>query len=146
MGNGIPIGACPHLGQPLNCSRPSHGSTFAGNPGGGGSRPAVLDTIEADGLLARSRELGEHLAQAMAALGHPLVAGVRGRGLLRGIELTAEVGPRRGRAAGRGLDHQCAAPQRPAAAPPLVITDEAIDFAAALGEALDSIQPPAGDE
>lgn len=68
-----------------------HGSTFAGNAFACAAASETLRIIEEDGLVARSRDLG---AQWLAALRvrlerHPLVAGIRGRGLLLAIELRA---------------------------------------------------------
>jgi 4-aminobutyrate aminotransferase len=50
---------------------------------------ATLEVIERDGLLARSQRLGARALQRMQALRahHPLVADVRGIGLLLAIEL-----------------------------------------------------------
>jgi 2,2-dialkylglycine decarboxylase (pyruvate) len=50
---------------------------------------AVLDTIVAEDLLARSREMGEYLAARLRELQsrHEEIGDVRGMGLLRGIEL-----------------------------------------------------------
>ena len=84
---------------------------------------AVLRTIAAEGLLDHVKRVGERLRRGIEALGHPLVAGVRGAGLLLGVVLRRAGRRRRGRrrlrdagflvnpvAAGRG-------PARPAADP-----------------------------
>ena len=81
----------------------SHGSTFGGNPVSCAAALAVLDTMESEGLLGRAAALGERLRRRHRGIGHPLVAGVRGRGLLLGIVLAAaDRGRRRGRPARRG--------------------------------------------
>jgi 2,2-dialkylglycine decarboxylase (pyruvate) len=53
---------------------------------------AVLQTIEEERLLARSREMGEYLAARLAELQtrHEEIGDVRGMGLLRGIELVKD--------------------------------------------------------
>jgi len=53
---------------------------------------AVLDTIEREGLLARSRDMGEYLAGALRELmaRHAEIGDVRGMGLLRGVELVKD--------------------------------------------------------
>ncbi|HEY3583685.1 MAG TPA: aspartate aminotransferase family protein, partial [Casimicrobiaceae bacterium] len=53
---------------------------------------AVLDTVEQDGLLARSREMGGYLAAQLEELQarHEEIGDVRGMGLLRGIELVKD--------------------------------------------------------
>ncbi|OYO22118.1 acetylornithine aminotransferase [Enemella dayhoffiae] len=94
LGNGFPIGACVATGAAAELLQPgSHGTTFGGNPVAAIAGLAVLQVIERDELLASVRRLGDHLEQRVDELDHPLVAGVRGRGLLRGIELTAEIAP-----------------------------------------------------
>ena len=76
-----------------------HGTTFGGNPVCAAAALAVLDTIAADGLLEHAdTRRQEHLATAVEELGHPLVRGVDGAGLLLGIVLgAAGVGRRRHR-------------------------------------------------
>ncbi len=67
-----------------------HGGTYAGNPLGCAAANAVLRTVEAEGLVARSAELGARAAERLGrfAAEHPEHAGdVRGRGLLLGMEL-----------------------------------------------------------
>jgi acetylornithine aminotransferase len=51
----------------------------------------VLRTIAAEGLLDHVKRVGEQLRRGIEALGHPLVGGVRGAGLLLGVVLTAPV-------------------------------------------------------
>src|SRR5581483_10437200 len=53
---------------------------------------AVLDTIEQEHLIERSREMGEYLAKALRDLQsrHEEIGDVRGMGLLRGIELVQD--------------------------------------------------------
>ncbi len=77
----------------------------------------------------------------MLALGHPLVTGVRGAGLLRAITLTRDVAPRLAAAAREaGFIVNPVAPDAIRLAPPLVITTEQLDaFVRALPALLDSI-------
>jgi len=68
-----------------------HGSTFAGNAFACAAAGETLRILEDEQLVTRSRDLG---AEWLAALRerlqkHPLVAGIRGRGLLIAIELRA---------------------------------------------------------
>ena len=82
LGGGLPIGACIGLGECGTVLRKGdHGSTFGGNPVACAAALAVLDTIEAQGLLAHAAEVGDLLAAGLAATSHPLLSGVRGRGL-----------------------------------------------------------------
>jgi acetylornithine/N-succinyldiaminopimelate aminotransferase len=116
-----------------------HGSTFGGNPLAASAGLAVLATIEEQGLIDHAREVGEHLALAVEALGHPLVAGVRGQGLLRAIGLTRPVAPAVAVAArSAGFIINPVAPDAIRLAPPLVITADELDsFVAALPGLLD---------
>src|SRR5665811_890932 len=93
LGAGVPIGALVTFGPDVSglLTAGQHGSTFGGNPLAAAAGLAVLDTIEADHLLAHATSVGNHLVDSVAALGHPLICGVRGAGLLRAIELTADV-------------------------------------------------------
>ena len=82
LGGGLPIGACIGLGPAATTlARGDHGSTFGGNPVACAAALAVLATIEADGLLAHAAAIGARLVGGLAGIGHPLLAGVRGRGL-----------------------------------------------------------------
>ncbi len=91
IANGFPMGACIAVGPAAGLMQPGlHGSTFGGNPVGAAAGNAVLDELEA-GVLDNVRRVGGWFASAVEGLGHPLIAGVRGRGLLRGIVLTEPV-------------------------------------------------------
>jgi len=92
LGGGLPIGACLAFGEAAGLLGPgSHGSTFGGNPVCCAAALAVLRTIAADGLLDHVKRVGEQLRYGIEALDHPLVAQVRGAGLLLGIVLTDPV-------------------------------------------------------
>ena len=62
--------------------------TYAGNPIGCAVGSAVLDVIESENLIQRSQELGTHaMAMLEEHIGElPWVGGIRGLGLLIGIE------------------------------------------------------------
>ncbi len=68
-----------------------HGSTFAGHALGCAAALETLQIIEDEGLVARSRDRGVAMLEALRERlrGHPLVADIRGRGLLIAIELHA---------------------------------------------------------
>jgi 4-aminobutyrate aminotransferase len=65
------------------------GGTYAGNPLAIASAHAVLDVIEAEGLCARSRNLGERLIQMLTKEqeSNPYIADIRGIGSMAAIEL-----------------------------------------------------------
>ena len=88
----MPIGACIALGAAAELLGPGqHGSTFAGNPLAAAAALTVLEVIDRDGLLGQARAVGGLLADGVTRCGHPLLAGVRGEGLLLGVALSAPV-------------------------------------------------------
>lgn len=140
LGNGFPIGACVATGPAAFLLGPgSHGTTFGGNPVAAAAGLAVLSIIERDGLLARAVASGDRLAASVTALEHPLVAGVRGRGLLRGIVLAEPIAPAVADASlDAGFVINAPRPNVLRLAPPLVIGDAELDsFVAALGGLLE---------
>ncbi|MPM93977.1 Acetylornithine aminotransferase [bioreactor metagenome] len=135
LGAGIPIGACIAVGPAADLLGPgSHGSTFGGNPLASRAGLTVLDVIERDGLLEHVRAVGEHLAAAVLALGHPDIVEVTGAGLLRGIVLARDIAPAvADRALEAGFLINAPRPNRLRIAPPLIITAAEVDsFVAAL--------------
>ena len=91
IGGGVPIGALIAYGDAADLLvAGQHGSTFGGNPLVSAAANAVLGEIESAGLVENARVRGEQLAAAIAGL--PLVAEVRGEGLLIGVGLTRPVG------------------------------------------------------
>jgi acetylornithine aminotransferase len=89
LGGGLPIGACIGFGDAGTALRKGdHGSTFGGNPVACAAALAVLDTIEAEGLLEHAAAVGRQLADGLAQVSHPLLRGVRGRGLWLAAVLT----------------------------------------------------------
>jgi adenosylmethionine-8-amino-7-oxononanoate aminotransferase len=93
-----------------------HGFTYAGHPVSVAAGAAVLDVLEDERLVERSRELGARLLAGLRELKarHPQMLEVRGRGLMLGVVLgdpetgesfaTPGIAARTGKAAfGRGL-------------------------------------------
>lgn len=91
LAGGVPIGALLTFGPAVTglLTAGQHGSTFGGNPLACGAALAVIDTVEREGLRDNAIARGEQLA----ALSHPAVVEVRGRGLLRAVELADELAP-----------------------------------------------------
>jgi acetylornithine/succinyldiaminopimelate/putrescine aminotransferase len=73
----------------------THAATFGGNPLACIAALAAVETIEADGLLARAEQLGERFRQRFEALKArcPLIHEVRVKGVMIGIELTVDGAP-----------------------------------------------------
>ncbi|MFE7299008.1 acetylornithine transaminase [Streptomyces sp. NPDC057579] len=149
LGGGLPIGATLAFGPAAELLTPgSHGSTFSGNPVVCAGALAVLDTIEADGLLDHVKRVGERLRSGIEALGHPLVGQVRGAGLLLGIVLTGPLAPQVQQAAqDAGLLVNAVAPDVIRLAPPLIVSDEQVEtFLQKLPGVLKTAGQPANGE
>jgi adenosylmethionine-8-amino-7-oxononanoate aminotransferase len=71
-----------------------HGHTYMGHPMAAAAGLAVQDVIRRDGLLANVVTMGGHLQRRLEErfANHHYVGDIRGRGLLRGIELVADRG------------------------------------------------------
>ncbi|WP_415298867.1 acetylornithine transaminase [Cellulosimicrobium sp. SJTW-1] len=134
LGGGFPVGAVVAYGERAATllGRGQHGTTFGGNPVAAAAALATLGVIERDGLLENVRAVGALLRDGIAAAGNPLVAGVRGRGLLLAVQLTRPVAADVARAAlDAGFVVNAVAPDAIRLAPPLVLTaDQARDVVA----------------
>jgi acetylornithine aminotransferase len=131
LAGGVPIGACIATGGSGKLFDPgNHGTTFGGNPLATAAALAVLDTVESDGLLERSRTAGARLAEVLAA--DARVTEVRGAGLMVGIDLSEPYAAETV-AAGQdaGFVLNAPSPTRMRFVPPLVVTDADLDALAA---------------
>lgn len=96
IANGFPLGSFWISDAPRDARGPlcdllgpgSHGTTYGGNPVCCAAALKVLEIIERDGLLAATRNLGDHLANRLRALPSPGIAEVRACGLMVGVELS----------------------------------------------------------
>jgi acetylornithine aminotransferase len=143
LGAGIPIGACLGFGAAADLLQPgNHGTTFGGNPVASIAGLAVLTVIERDGLLANVSAVGNHLVSAIEALDHPLISGVRGRGLLLAIQLTEPVSDQVAvLALEAGFIVNNPVPDALRLAPPYILSKaDADSFVAALPALLDQVE------
>ncbi|MCK2240735.1 MULTISPECIES: acetylornithine transaminase [unclassified Crossiella] len=141
LGGGLPLGACLAFGAAADLLKPGlHGTTFGGNPVCCAAGLAVLRTIAADGLVEHAAALGKELATGIEDLHHPLIAGVRGAGLLQAILLNQPVSAAvaaAARAAGFLVNN--VQPTAIRLAPPLILTEtDAHEFVTALPALLDA--------
>ena len=141
LGAGFPVGACIGFGDAGALLAPGqHGSTFGGNPVACAAALATVATIERDGLLSSATTLGDHLTERLHGLDSSLVTEVRGRGLLRAMELAEPVAPAAVQAAlDAGFIVNATGPTTLRLVPPLVITADQLDtFVDALPQILDT--------
>lgn len=89
MGNGYPVAAAVARPDIMAAFREDFGyfNTFGGNPVAAAAAAAVLDVIEAEGLVSNAADVGDYTKAALLDLDHPCIAEVRGRGLFFGVVL-----------------------------------------------------------
>ncbi|UJW31439.1 acetylornithine transaminase [Saccharothrix sp. AJ9571] len=139
LGGGLPLGAVIGVGAAADLFGPGHhGTTFGGNPVSCAAGLAVLRTIAAEGLNEHVAALGKEITAGVEQLGHPLVTGVRGHGLLLGITLAEPASAAVAAAAqDAGYLVNPIQPDTVRLAPPLTLSaQEAAGFLAALPDAL----------
>ncbi|GAA0633500.1 acetylornithine transaminase [Streptomyces thermocarboxydovorans] len=129
LGGGLPLGATVAFGRAADLLAPGHhGTTFGGNPVACAAGLAVLDTIASEGLLDNVKRQSERLRDGIEALNRPLIAHVRGAGLLLGIVLTEPLAPRMQQAAqDAGFLVNAPAPDVVRLMPPLNLGDDEVD-------------------
>jgi acetylornithine aminotransferase len=106
LGSGVPIGACMTSGRAAGLFGPgNHGSTFGGNPLACAAALTTIETIEADGLMARAECIGALIRQLFgeALAGIKGITEIRGHGLMIGIELDRPCGELVGKALAAGV-------------------------------------------
>ena len=150
LGNGVPVGACWARAEVAAAFGPGdHGSTFGGQPLAMAAARAVLDTMIDIDAPALARVAGERLRAGLVKL--PGVTGVRGLGLLLGVELASPCAAAVvDEALARGLVTNAPRADTIRLAPPLTVSAEQIDEGLVLlGEALAAVMPgqtPSGRE
>lgn len=89
MGNGFPIGGIA-ISPKFKASFGLLGTTFGGNHLACAAAVSVLDIIKQDNLMENAAQVGSYLIEELKKFDQVLE--VRGRGLMIGIELPAELG------------------------------------------------------
>jgi acetylornithine/N-succinyldiaminopimelate aminotransferase len=133
LGNGMPIGACWARADVADAFVPGdHGTTYGGQPLAAAAARATLAVMEAEDVPARALAAGEAITAALEAL--PQVAGVRGRGLLLGVELVDGLDSKAVTRAAleAGLVVNAVTPTSLRLAPPLLVSQEEIDEAVSI--------------
>lgn len=107
----------------------SHGSTFGGNPLSCAVSLAALQVIEDDNLVERSLKMGQYLMEQLKTISNPKIKEVRGKGLFIGVELTEPARPYCEGLKEKGLLCKETHENVIRFAPPLVISQEDLDWA-----------------
>lgn len=92
LGGGVPIGALLAK-EPFCAFEPGdHGTTFGGNPLSCACGICVIQELLEHGLIENAERTGAYFQAALKNISSPLIAEVRGMGLMIGVEMTAGIG------------------------------------------------------
>ncbi|MEX0743381.1 MAG: 4-aminobutyrate--2-oxoglutarate transaminase [Actinomycetota bacterium] len=93
LGGGLPISGVTGRAEVMDSVHVGGlGGTYGGNPVAAAAALAVLDRIEREGLLERSRTVGASILKRLRAMQskHEVIGDVRGRGMMTAIELVSD--------------------------------------------------------
>lgn len=134
LGGGVyPVSAVVGSREVLGVFNPGdHGSTFGGNPLGAAVGLAALNVLLHEDLAGKAATLGAYFMEALRKIPTPHVKEFRGRGLFVGVEVREESGTARRfceALLAEGIVTKETHKQVIRFAPPLVITQDEIDWA-----------------
>ncbi|MED3554322.1 ornithine--oxo-acid transaminase [Cytobacillus praedii] len=131
LGGGVfPISCVVANKEVLGVFNPgSHGSTFGGNPMACAVSIASIDVLVEEKLAERSLKLGEYFKEKLKEINNPIIKEVRGRGLFIGVELTEPARKYCEALKEEGLLCKETHDTVIRFAPPLVISEEDLDWA-----------------
>ena len=134
LGGGVlPVSAFVGMAELMDVFTPgSHGSTFGGNPLAAAVGLEAINVIRDEGLVEKSRMLGERMLARLRAIDSPALKDVRGRGLWAGAEIDPAVASAREaceRLLAKGVLSKETHHTVVRLAPPLVISCEDLDWA-----------------
>jgi len=132
-GGAYPVSAVLSSQKIMNLFQPGeHGSTFGGNPLACAVARAALNVLIHEKLIENAYSIGNYFLKQLQTFTHPVIKEIRGKGLLIAIELKKEAGGARkyceklqeyGILCKETHDHIIRI------APPLIITQEEVDWA-----------------
>lgn len=127
LGNGLPIGVCMARGAAAQQLGPGdHGSTYGGNPLCCAAAMAVLTALKEDNVMPQAEILRHHLIESLKQrITEPaLIADIRGRGLMIGIQPSTSTDSIVKRGLERGLLLNIAGGDTIRVLPPLIMSRE----------------------
>ena len=138
IGGGVPMGGILATEKVAGAFVPGdHGTTFGGGPLVCAAANAVLDAFEEENILDNVNEVGDYFISELKKLDKEIIADVRGKGLMVGLELTEPGAEYVDKLREKGFLINCTADKVLRFVPPLIITKEDIDkFVKALDETL----------
>ncbi|MEW6089274.1 MAG: aspartate aminotransferase family protein [bacterium] len=132
LANGLPIGAMIARKKIAETFKPGHhASTFGGNPLVTQAALTVLKTIYKENIIEKVISSGIYFQEKLSGLKnkYKFIAKIKGKGLLIGVELTADGQDVVQKCLERGLIINCLKNNVLRFVPPLIITKEEIDAA-----------------
>jgi len=136
LGGGVPIGAMMAKSDANVFGPGDHASTYGGNPLACAAGIAVAKYMAEQDILTNVKARGEQLSQGLESIRkkHPQVlGGLRGWGLIKGIEVKDDAGCTAGELVGDAMEEGLllvpAGPSVVRFVPPLIVTEEEIDRA-----------------
>ncbi len=141
LGNGFPVGAMLATDKIAQAFAPgNHASTFGGNPLAMAAATATVETILREGVLENCRNVGDYFLSQLKKLQqkHKVINEVRGKGLMLAAALNIEAGDIVNKCLQKGLLINSAGGKTLRFVPPLIITNQDVDYAMQiLNEALE---------
>jgi predicted acetylornithine/succinylornithine family transaminase len=132
LANGIPAGAMLATNKIAGAFVPgNHASTFGGNPFAMAAAIAVMKIMLQEGILEHCLEVGDYFLSQLKKLQqkHAIIRDVRGKGLMIAAELDIEAGDIINNCIKKGLFIISAGSKTLRFVPPLIITNQDVDFA-----------------
>ncbi len=129
-GGFLPVSAVLSSEEILGVFNPGdHGSTFGGSPLACATALAALEVIEEEGLVDRADKLGASFLERLKTIESPHIVDIRGKGLFIGVELDTQARPYCEALKEEGLLCKETHENVLRFAPPLVISEEEVDWA-----------------
>ena len=133
LGGGIPIGAMLASNEVAGGFAPGdHASTFGGNPLATAAACKVIDLISDPDFLKQVEESGRYLQECLSQITDERIVGIRGRGLMVGMEFNIDVKELIGLCMEQGLLLLNAGPRVLRFVPPLNISKNEINQGVAI--------------
>jgi acetylornithine/N-succinyldiaminopimelate aminotransferase len=128
LAGGVPVGAVLAGEKAADVFESGdHGSTFGGNPLAAAGGLAVLELVNTPAFLKEIVRKGEKIRTTLRSWDHRAIKEIRGRGLIIGVDITAQAWPVLEAALARGLLLLQAGPGTLRLLPPYTISDGEID-------------------
>lgn len=129
LAGGVPIGALLAK-EPFCAFEPGdHGTTFGGNPLSCACGICVIQELLEHGVLENAKSIGAYFQEQLKKLSSPLIAEVRGMGLMIGVEMTEDIAKTvQKRLQEKGILVGAVGSKILRLVPPLIVTEPEVDL------------------